>query len=71
MFVIEIKRTPIDHKYVIYFFMVFIWFLFQVMDGSIFPTSEDLPKVVDLATLCTLLSIGWASSGLEPQNVQL
>ena len=47
----------------IYFFKVLLWLLFQVMDGSISPTSADLPEVVDLTALHALLSIGQASSG--------
>ena len=46
----------------LYFFMVLLWFLFQVMDSSISLPSADLSGVVDLTALHTLLSIGRASS---------
>ena len=52
----------------IFFFMVLVWFLFLVMNGSISPTSADLSKVVNLATLHTLLPNGWALSGWMAGN---
>ena len=47
----------------IYAFMVLVWFLFQLKEGYISPTSAHLPEVVDVATLHTLHAIGWESSG--------
>ena len=47
----------------IYLFMVLVWFLFQVMDSSISPTSPHFPEVVDFATLHALLSIDCTPSG--------
>ena len=48
----------------IYFLMVLVWFLFQVMHGSNSFTSADLSQVVDLSTLHALFTTGQASSGL-------
>ena len=45
------------------FFMVLVWFMFSVMDGSVSPTSADISKVIDLAALDTLLPISQALSG--------
>ena len=60
-YTIENNRNYI-HCVNMVFFMVLVWFLFQVMDGSISPASADLSKVFDLATLCTPLPIGQALS---------
>ena len=62
MFVTEINRIYIHHINMIYFFMVLVWFLFQVVDGSISSASADLFEVVHLYALCALLVIDQASS---------
>ena len=56
------KQNFFYHINIIYFFMVLIWFLFQVVDGAISPNPAELAGVVDLAALWALLSIGQASS---------
>ena len=62
VFVTEINRIYIHHINMIYFLMVLVWFLFQVMDSAISSAFADLPEVIDLKTLHALLSIGQASS---------
>ena len=47
----------------IYFSMVFVWFLFKVMDSSISATAADFSEVVDFSTIHALLAKGQASSG--------
>ena len=66
---IRINRFYIHHVHIIFFFLVLVWLLFWVVDCSTSYTSEDLSKVVDLAILCTFLTIGQASFGgrQEPQ----
>ena len=55
---IEMNRIYIHFINMIYFFMVLVWFLFQIMNSSISSTSADFSEVVDLSALCTLLSHG-------------
>ena len=58
----------IHHTNMNYFFKVLVWFLFRFLNSSISSPSADLPEMTDLAVFCTLLSIGWASSGQMPWN---
>ena len=60
---IEINRIYIHCINMIYFFIVLVWVLLQVVDGSISSTSADLCEVVDLSVLCALPFTGQASSG--------
>ena len=62
-FAIKLNRIYIHSVNIIFFFLLLVWFLFEVADHSTSYTSADLSKVVDLATLCTFLTIGQALSG--------
>ena len=63
MFVVEENRIYFHCINMIYFFMVLVWFLCQVMDVSISPDSADLSEVAGVSALFAFLCHRLASYG--------